>query len=134
MGPVPDCADNLFMRSGQPCYTFLYAPAVRAASLRLPPSAQQTAVRWLPCRAHCTEPARLRPLPAIPLQGDPEVEAVVQGIREHNSPPIPPEHTLGLANASAIDAWLLAHPEAVHGVGCGAGEQMAGALMQGCLQ
>ena len=29
VGPIPDCSDNLFMRAGQPCYTFLYAPAVR---------------------------------------------------------------------------------------------------------
>ena len=28
VGPVPDCSDSLFMRSGQPCFTFLYAPAV----------------------------------------------------------------------------------------------------------
>ncbi|KAI3423876.1 hypothetical protein D9Q98_009710 [Chlorella vulgaris] len=27
VGPVPDCASNLFMRAGQPCITFLYAPA-----------------------------------------------------------------------------------------------------------
>ncbi|KAL4855684.1 ABC transporter A family member 11 [Chlorella vulgaris] len=27
IGPVPDCASNLFMRAGQPCITFLYAPA-----------------------------------------------------------------------------------------------------------
>lgn len=28
VGPIPDCSTNLFMRAGQPCYTFLYAPAV----------------------------------------------------------------------------------------------------------
>jgi hypothetical protein len=28
VGPVPDCASNLFMRAGLPCLTFLYAPAV----------------------------------------------------------------------------------------------------------
>lgn len=33
VGPIPDCADNLFMRAGQPCYTFLYAPAVSAAGV-----------------------------------------------------------------------------------------------------
>jgi hypothetical protein len=29
---VPDCASNLFMRAGQPCITFLYAPAVSCGS------------------------------------------------------------------------------------------------------
>ncbi|KAL4424942.1 hypothetical protein ABPG77_009671 [Micractinium sp. CCAP 211/92] len=70
VGPIPDCSDNLFMRAGQPCITFLYAPA-----------------------------------------GDPDVEAVVQGVAARNDPPLPPEHLLGLANASTVDAWLLAHPE-----------------------
>jgi hypothetical protein len=30
---------------------------------------------------------------------------------ERNEPPIPPSRVLGLANASAVDAWLLQHPE-----------------------
>lgn len=29
VGAVPDCGDSPFMRAGQPCHTFLYAPAVR---------------------------------------------------------------------------------------------------------
>ena len=37
----------------------------------------------------------------------------MRGVRERNKPPIPRAHTLGLANASAIDAWLLARPETV---------------------
>lgn len=32
VGPVPDCASDLFMRAGQPCITFLYAPAVSCGS------------------------------------------------------------------------------------------------------
>ncbi|KAL4434281.1 hypothetical protein ABPG75_000722 [Micractinium tetrahymenae] len=70
VGPIPDCSDNLFMRAGQPCITFLYAPA-----------------------------------------GDPDAEAVVHGVAARNDPPLPPEHVLGLPNASAVDAWLLSHPE-----------------------
>ena len=35
------------------------------------------------------------------------------GVRQRNDPPIPPEHVLGLANASAVDTWLLQHPETV---------------------
>lgn len=50
------------------------------------------------------------------LQGDLDVEAVVQGVAARNDPPLPPAHMLGLPNASAVDAWLLAHPETVsHG-------------------
>ena len=41
------------------------------------------------------------------------MEAVVRGVRERNEPPIPPGRVLGLASASAIDAWLLQHPETV---------------------
>lgn len=72
VGPVPDCASNSFMRSGQPCHTFLYVPT-----------------------------------------GDPSVEAVVRGVMSRNDPPIPPQHVMGLANATAVDAWLMAHPETV---------------------
>ena len=49
------------------------------------------------------------------MQGDPDVQAVVRGVRERNDPPIPRAHTLGLPSSSTIDAWLLAHPETVRG-------------------
>lgn len=39
----------------------------------------------------------------------------MRGVRERNDLPIPRAHTLGLPSATAIDAWLLAHPETVRG-------------------
>eukprot|EP00887_Chlorella_sp_A99_P004461 scaffold30.g4461.t1 len=33
IGPVPDCAANMFMRHGEQCYTLLYAPAVHGHPL-----------------------------------------------------------------------------------------------------
>ena len=46
-------------------------------------------------------------------QGVPAVEAVMVGVAANNDPPLPPEHVRGFANASDIDAYLLAHPETV---------------------
>lgn len=37
----------------------------------------------------------------------------MRGVRERNRPRIPAEHAMGLANASAIDAYLLSHPDTV---------------------
>ena len=67
----------------------------------------------------CGLPSYHTCVPAYCLQGDPAVEAVVLGVRQGNDPPIPPEHVLGLANASAVDTWLLQHPETVRAVSRG---------------
>ena len=55
----------------------------------------------------------MRASPATWLQGHPAVEAVVRGVMANNDPPIPAEHVMGLGNSSAVDAWLLQHPETV---------------------
>lgn len=49
-GPVPDCSANLFMRAGQPCYTFLYAPTVRRHSDSPP------ACIWRQCQSRVPSP------------------------------------------------------------------------------
>ena len=129
VGAVPDCADSLFMRSGQPCFTFLYAPAV---SERATTASQLEKGKGAACQCKFVRCCLARraaegcglSLPALSpptcaaclpwrLQGDPAIEAVVLGVRQRNDPPIPPEHVLGLSNASAVDNWLLQHPETV---------------------
>ena len=110
---VPLCSSNRFMRHGQPCYTFLYAPAVRppAAATGLPMHTvfQSAAPHTAWPAFHFSGPL---PLPLLP-QGDPTVEAVVRGVMAGNAPPIPPQQVLAFANASHIDPWLLRHPETV---------------------
>lgn len=73
-------------------------------------------VDWPSCLAkprplHSHKPMRFPGACRGPPQGNPAVEAVVRGVMERNEPPIPPSRVLGLANASAVDAWLLQHPE-----------------------
>lgn len=49
------------------------------------------------------------------MQGVAAVEAVMAQVAAANKPPIPPHHMRGFANASEIDAYLLAHLETVSG-------------------
>lgn len=48
-------------------------------------------------------------------RGDPDVEAIVDGICSSNEPPIPRDSVLGFPNGLAADDYMLDHPETVQG-------------------
>lgn len=43
--------------------------------------------------------------------GDPDVEAIIQAVREHNDPPIPTSSVLGLPSMDDSDKYLIANPQ-----------------------